>query len=256
MKLLLLLDYPAGLAVAKYLKQNGENIIGAFVPPSNTRNPINQGYPEKILKVLGLTEDRIFKGEDMEKKEILERIKKLNPDLVISVLWGFLIKEDFIIIPKKGCINLHYSYLPYNRGRNPNVWSIVDKTPAGITIHYIDAGADSGDIIVQSQIPITSTDTGASLYQKMVDESINLFKKTWLNIKKGSIKRTKQAIRYPSHRFKDLEEIDNIDLNKSYKAEDLINILRARTFPPFPSAYFVDNSGKKVYVRIQLEKEK
>lgn len=256
MKLLLLIDYPAGFEIAKYLKQRGEDIVGTFIPPPGTRNYINEGYPEKILKVLNLPKEKVFKGEDMEKKEILDKIRKLSPDLVLSIFWGSLLKLELINIPNAGCINLHLSYLPYNRGRNPNVWPIIDKTKAGVTIHYIDSHADSGDIITRSEVIIDSTDTGKILYQKLVAEGIELFKKTWPDIRNGNITRKKQKVKYPAHTVKDLSKIDQISLNKSYVAEDLINILRARTFKPFPSAYFIDKNGKKVCVRIQLEKEK
>lgn len=256
MKLLLLVDYPAGYEITKFLNDKKENIVAAFVPPSGTRNYLNKGYPEKILKVLSLPKEKIFKGESIENKEVLDKVKKLNPDLAISILWNSLLKPEFIDIPTKGCINLHFSYLPYNRGYNPNVWPIIDKTPAGVTIHYIDSGADSGDIITQSKLKIDSTDTGETLYKKIVDEAVKLFKKTWPKIKNGDINKKKQKVKYPAHKKNDLEKIDKIDLNKSYLAEDLINILRARTFHPFPSAYFIDKDGKKVYVRIQLEREK
>lgn len=256
MKLLLLVDYPAGYEIAKYLKKRGEEIVGVFLPPRGTRNYLNKGYPEKILRVLGLPKEKIFDGDDIGKKDILDDVKSLKPDFVLSIFWGVLLKEEFIKIPKKGCINLHLSYLPYNRGRNPNVWPIVDETPAGVTIHYIDSGADSGDIIVQSKVSVESVDTGESLYKKLVDKSINLFKKAWLTIETGRFSRKKQQKRHPAHTVNDLQKIDKIYLNKSYNAKKLINILRARTFPPFPSAYFIDKDGKKVYVRIQLKKEK
>lgn len=256
MRLLLLADYPSGYEITKYLKQRKENIVGLFIPQKDARNSLNEGFPEKIIQILNLPKENIFKGENIEQKELISKIKKLNPDLAISILWGSLLKPKFINIPKLGCINLHLSYLPYNRGRNPNVWPIVNRTPAGVTIHYIDSGADSGDIIAQSQIPIESTDTGETLYKKLVIESINLFKNTWPQFKKGNIKRQKQKERYPAHTKKDLGKIDKIDLTKSYKIEDLLNILRARTFPPFPAAYFIDKNGKKIYVRIQLEREK
>ena len=255
MKVILLADYPAGYEISRFLKQTGEDIVGLFIPRAGTRNPLNEGYPEKILRILNLPKERIFKGEDIEKQETLEKIKTLKPDLILSIFWGFLIKLELINIPKLGCINLHLSYLPYNRGRNPNIWPIVDKTPAGVTIHYINGDADRGDIIAQSEIAVETIDTGETLYNKMVNESIKLFKKTWSNIKSGKIARRKQRIKYRAHTTMDLEKIDEIVLDKSYVAENLINILRARTFRPFPSAYFIDKNGKKIYVRIQLERE-
>jgi len=149
---------------------------------------------------------------------------------------------------------MHLSYLPFNRGKNPNVWPIVDGTPAGVTLHYIDAGIDTGDIIAQVKVPVESVDTGQIVYQKIVSESVNLFKATWPKIKNGPAERIRQDNRRATFRYaRNLKILDTIDQNQKYLAKDLINILRARTFPPFPSAFFIDENGKKVYVRVQLE---
>lgn len=256
MRILLLADYPAGFKIAQFLKNRHENIVGVILPRQGTRNPLNQGYPEKIIDLLGLPNNMIFKDEEMDTPDFLEKVRKIKPDLILSIFWGFLLKPKFYNLASLGGINLHLSYLPYNRGRNPNVWPIVDQTPCGVTLHFIDSNPDSGDIIAQSKIAIKSTDTGGTLYKKLVTESISLFKRTWSSIKKGSIVTKKQSKKFASHTVKDLNKIDHIDLDKYYKASKLINILRARTFPPFPSAFFIDKQGAKVYVRIKLTEEK
>ncbi len=256
MKILLLADYPAGYSITRYLKKRKENIIGLVLPKEGSRNLLNGNSPEKILNELNLPSDSIFRGEDLEKISTLRKIKKLQPDIILSIFWGFLLKPEFFDLANRGCINLHLSYLPYNRGRNPNVWPIVNNTPAGVTLHYIDKYADSGDIIAQSKVQVLLSDTGKSLYKKLVSESIKLFKKTWPDIKNGSINKTRQAKISEAHKVSDLESIDEIDLKKNIRAGNLINILRARTFSPFPAAYFKDDDGKKVFIRVIFQKEK
>jgi methionyl-tRNA formyltransferase len=91
----------------------------------------------------------------------------------------------------------------------------------------------------------------------MLPELVELFKATWPSIKAGTAPIVKQDDgKATFHRAKDFSLLDEIKLDRKYTARDLINLLRARTFPPYPSAYFVDAQGKKIYVRIQLERSK
>lgn len=249
-------DYWAGYEIAKYLKERNENIVGLVVHPPRMEKYLNKGYTKKIIEVFNLPKDRIFNGDKVQKGECLNDIKNLKPDIILAIYYGFLLKPELIKIPPQGCVNIHLAYLPYNRGKNPNVWPIIEGTPAGVTLHYIDENIDTGDIIAQSKIPVESIDTGETLYNKIVLESVNLFKKTWPKIKEGKANRIKQdRSRVTSHYGKDLQKLDVIDLDKTYRAGELINLLRARTFLPHPSAYFIDDKGRKVYVRVQLEYE-
>jgi methionyl-tRNA formyltransferase len=154
----------------------------------------------------------------------------------------------------RGCINLHAALLPYNRGWHTNVWPIIDGSPAGITIHYIDPGVDTGDIIAQHRIPIEPTDTGGSLHEKIIRRQVDLFKEIWPLLREGKTSRTPQDhSKATGHRKAELGEISCIHLDRIYRAGDLINLLRARTYPPYPSAYYVE--GERTYVRIELLRE-
>ncbi|MBI4333144.1 MAG: formyl transferase [Chloroflexi bacterium] len=253
MRILLMADYWAGHEIAKYLKGKSENIVGLAVHPPRMEGYLNRGYTNKIVQALGLPRNKIFDGDEIQRGTCLDDIRKLKPDIILSVFWGLLLKPELLAIPLYGCINVHLAYLPYNRGKNPNVWAIVDGTPAGVTLHYIDEGTDTGDIIAQTMIAVEPIDTGETVYNKSVHESVELFKRTWPDIRDGKPNRTEQnENKATSHLAKDLRKLDVIDLDKKYTARELINLLRARTFPPHPSAYFVDN-GKKVYARVSLE---
>jgi len=249
-------DYWSGYEVAKYLKERNENIVGLAVHPPRMEGYLNRGYTKKIKDILCLPKEVVFEGDDIQSGKHLDKIKALNPDIILTICWGFLLKPELIELPPLGCINMHMAYLPFNRGKNPNVWPIIDGTPAGVTLHYIDAGIDTGDIIAQVNVSVESIDTGQTVYQKIINESVSLFKTAWPKIRSGSAERTPQDNYQATFRYaRDLKILGAIDLNKRYLAMDLINILRARTFPPFPSAYFIDENGKKIYIRVQLEQE-
>jgi methionyl-tRNA formyltransferase len=147
---------------------------------------------------------------------------------------------------------LHPSFLPYNRGSNPNVWSIVEETPAGVTLHYIDKGVDTGNIIAQKHVAVEPLDTGETLYRKLEKTCVALFKATWPLMRSGQVPQLIQDREEGTHHTTaDVNLIDAIDLDKTYTARHLINVIRARTFEPYPGAYF-NYHGQKIYLRLQL----
>jgi methionyl-tRNA formyltransferase len=103
-------------------------------------------------------------------------------------------------------INLHISYLPWNRGADPNFWSFIDNTPKGVTIHYLDEGIDTGDIIVQKEITLdTNNGTLATTYKTLQLGIQELFKQNRINIKNGKNLRKKQMGKGSFHKIKDKE---------------------------------------------------
>ena len=85
-------------------------------------------------------------------------------DLTVSYTYRYILEEQIILALKKNIVNLHNSFLPWNRGKDPNLWSIVNNTPRGVTLHYVSPGLDKGDIIVQRLVPLSSEDTLETSY--------------------------------------------------------------------------------------------
>ena len=121
-----------------------------------------------------------------------EYLQNNNFDIVISFGYRFILKKEHINNTSY-IINLHISYLPYNRGSDPNLWSFLDNTPKGVTIHYLDEGLDTGDIILQKQIFFNNhNETLSSTYERLIKEIQILFIINWNNIKQKKITRIKQ----------------------------------------------------------------
>jgi methionyl-tRNA formyltransferase len=236
-----------GWQVVRWLKERQENIVGAVVHPAG-----RQKHRQEIIASAGVPPAAVFDGACLQDPDILCAIQKLQPDIAVSVFFGYILRPSFLSLPPDGCINLHPSYLPYNRGAHPNVWSIIERTPAGVTLHYIDPGVDTGDIIAQRQVEVEPVDTAETLYHRLERACIDVFCDTWPLVRAGKAPRTKQAsCAGTCHRVRDVEQIDEIDLEATYKAKDLIDLIRARTFPPHCGAYF-RSAGRKVYLRLQL----
>ena len=166
-----------------------------------------------------------------------------------------MLKPELLELFSHGCVNLHAAYLPWNCGWHTNVWPILDGSPAGVTVHFIDPGIDTGDLIAQARVPLTPADTGGSLHRKLTLALISLFKCSWPAIVNGTNQRIPQNHALAtSHRRRDLAPLDKIDRARRYRVRDLLNLLRARTYPPYPAAYYIGN-GQRRYVRVALSEE-
>ncbi len=154
------------------------------------------------------------------------------------------------------CVNIHPGYNPYNRGWFPQVFSILNKRPAGLTIHVMDEEIDHGAIIVQQEIEIESYDTSFSAYNKVIAAEIKLFSKALPHILDGSYSRTKMNGEGNYNSIKDYKALLEIDLDKKVTMREAIDYLRAMTHPPYKNAYFIDDKGRKIMVGIEIEEAK
>lgn len=117
-----------------------------------------------------------------------------NYDFLVSFGYRHIIKKDIIDKFINRIINLHISLLPYNRGADPNFWSYIEQTPKGVTIHYIDEGLDTGDIIVQKEVQDNiETDTLKTSYDRLINEIITLFNDNIEDILKGNVQSIPQS---------------------------------------------------------------
>lgn len=134
-------------------------------------------------------------------------LHRLKPPLVVSFNYLPIVKEDILEILAGRIVNLHISYLPWNRGRSPNVWSYIDDTPRGVTIHVLERGLDTGAIIAQCEVAMDEQrDTLATSYQKLLRAIMELFREHWEALLSGTYTATAQTGAGSYHTAKDLED--------------------------------------------------
>jgi len=246
MKIFLMADNWIGLKVTEHLKNKNEEIVGLAVHPHEYQNLTNE-----IIEESGVGSDKVFVVSKDIEQSLIEEIVNLKPDIILVVFWRYILPESLFLIAPKGAM----AYLPFNRGKNPNVWPIIEGTPAGVCMHYIDSGIDTGRIIARKEVPVEIIDTGKTVYNKQLQAFEILFKETWSKLKKEkniSIAQENEKSTY--HTSKDFESLREIMPDKEYKAIDLINILRSKTFEPHNPCYFMHN-GKKIFISVKLKKE-
>lgn len=152
-----------------------------------TASPVKQYALEKNIPIYQPQKIR-------DNKEFIEEIKKLKPEVICVVAYGKILPQEILDIPEKGCINVHGSLLPKYRGAAPIQWAVIngDKI-TGITTMYMDAGMDTGDMILKEEIPIGEEETTGEIWNKLSNIGGKLLVETLDKIEKGKATRTKQG---------------------------------------------------------------
>ena len=171
---------------------------------------------------------------DSIRKEGVEDLKRLAPDLMITCAFGQILSQEILDIPTFGVINIHASLLPKYRGASPIQYAILNgETETGITIMKTDIGIDTGDIILQEKIPIESKETGGELFDRLSVLGADCIKKTLDLIYGGNVVYTKQDESNATFTKMIKKEHALIDWSKNSK--EIVDLIRA--YNPFPVAY-------------------
>lgn len=173
-------------------------------------------------------------------------IRNLKPMLIIVMGWRTMIPTEVLNIPLRGAVAVHESLLPKYRGFAPVNWAIINgERVSGVTLFYLDEGVDCGDIIAQRKIPIGSTDTGFTLYQKTKIASVEILLDYLEDIENGTASRIKQNEKDATYTCSRTPDDGQIHWGDSSK--DIYNLIRALS-DPYPGA-FTSFEGKKIIIQ-------
>jgi len=142
---------------------------------------------------IAMTEDPLPNASDI-----------LSPmNFIISYGYRHILKTDIISRFSRRIVNLHISLLPWNRGADPNLWSFLEDTPKGVSIHYIDDGIDTGDIVAQREVHYQREDTLRTSYNRLSEGIMTLFQEIWPTLRAGMITAFPQPRGGSFHRLRD-----------------------------------------------------
>ncbi len=181
--------------------------------------------------------------EDINSVEVLSWIQDKSPDVIFCFGWSRLLKQDLLRLAPLGVVGFHPSELPANRGRHPLIWALVlglEKTAS--TFFFMDAGADSGDILSQRKIIIDDTDEACDLYDKVTQTALEQIEEFVPQLTKGTFKRKKQVHLLASTWRKRGSAEGKIDWRMS--AQSIHNLVRGLS-KPYVGAHFIVN-GKEI----------
>lgn len=148
-----------------------------------------------------------------------------STDFIVSFGYRHIIGSDVLEKFPGKVINLHISYLPWNRGSDPNFWSFIDNTPKGVTIHLVDEGLDTGPVLVQRLVSMWDSETLATSYDKLQTSIVNLFSDNWYEIKKGYLPACPQKGDGSYHSRRDFKALDFLTKQWGYETP-VVDLIR------------------------------
>ena len=230
MRTVLLANNRLGADVGRYLADRGD-LVGLVVHPPARR----KWGPQ--LAALGVP--------TWEWPDGLDGVRDLQPDCLFSVLFGYRVPPAWLEVPRWRALNVHPALLPWNAGCHPNVWPLVDGSPAGTTLHVMEPAFDTGAIIAQEEVPTYPDDTALSLYRRLEAASLLMVRRVWPEIETVEPRPQEQGGSY--HR---LNELASLGLD----ADELrvIDKLRARSFPPHGLDF--ERDGQRYRARLEIER--
>lgn len=167
-------------------------------------------------------------------QEFRSQLAAIAPDAIIVVGYGRIIPQWMIDLPPLGNLNLHASLLPRYRGAAPIQWAIArGESVTGVTTMQIDAGLDTGDILLQKEIPITPQDTAVTLAPRMAAIGADLMVETLRGLQAGAVHPRPQD--HAKATLAPILKKEDGQIDFHLTAEEILN--RMRGFQPWPGAY-------------------
>lgn len=165
-------------------------------------------FPDDLSYIIERQGDNVICLSDADEEITRHYIRKNKIDYVLCFGYGRILKKEVFSIVT--CINIHGGFLPYNRGPNPNLWAWIDDTKKGVSIHYIDEGIDTGDLIAQREIEFTPPVTLQTAFDQTVTECKRLFAEEWSKIRSGTAGMFKQQGSGSSHTLRSQKVLEKL----------------------------------------------
>lgn len=200
------------VASLRRLVEDGHEICGVFTQPDKPKNRGMKLIPSPVKEyalMQNLTVYQPLKARDGAAMSIVEQ---LAPELIVVAAYGKILPEELLNYPKYGSINVHSSLLPKYRGAAPINWAILNgETETGVSIMYMAAALDAGDVIAQANTPIDSEEDAQTLTARLAELGAAALSETVTALAEGTATRTPQdesAFTYAPMLSRELSPID------------------------------------------------
>ncbi len=221
-------------------------VVGVLTQPDRPSGRQMKPAPSPVKQLAFEEHLSIYQPENINSPGALQQLAYLKPDLLVVCAYGQILKPDVLELPKLGCLNIHASLLPKYRGSSCIQAAIRDgERKTGLTIMWMNAGLDTGDILLQEPVRIRSRDTAGTLHDKLAELAPKVLLESLALIRAGKAPRIQQNLQEATYAGKLKKEDGHIDWNQPQ-----IQIHRhIRAMDPWPSAYsFLEETdgGKKM----------
>jgi methionyl-tRNA formyltransferase len=213
---------------------------------------------ELIALCSHLPQENILRGSQFRQLPSLQLMRDLNLDCLICIHFPYIVPEAVLSLPRIGVLNLHPAYLPYNRRWHTPSWALLEEMPIGATLHFMDAGIDTGDIVHQRALLPTPGDTANTLYRRLKQLELEVFQEAWPQIAAGTYQRhAQEPLAGTAHQRQDLfvDAIQRLDLDAQVNTGVLIRRLRALTTNRVDEAAYFEVNSRRYRVQVTISEE-
>ncbi|HEY6267946.1 MAG TPA: methionyl-tRNA formyltransferase [Candidatus Acidoferrum sp.] len=216
------------------LAQNYFEILGVITQPDRPRGRGQEVSFSAVKESALEAKIPVYQPEKIRAAESEELLRKLAPDCVVIIAYGQIIPARLLPIPKLGWINLHASLLPKFRGAAPINWAIVNgQIRTGVTTMRIDAGMDTGEMLLQRELEMGPNETAPELAVRLSEIGGPLMAETLLGVTAGTI--VPKAQNHAEATYAPMLKKEDGRIDWSRPAVEIYN--RMRGFAPWPGAY-------------------
>ncbi|MDR3089648.1 MAG: methionyl-tRNA formyltransferase [Desulfobulbaceae bacterium] len=223
----------AATALAALL-HNGEDVAMVVSQPDRPKGRGRHLAPTPVKTVAMAHGLPIMQPQSPKDDEFIARLVALRPDVIIAVAYGRILPPEILALPPLGCLNIHASLLPRYRGAAPIQWAIINgEVETGVSIMKMDAGLDTGGILLQKVMRPAADETSASLFAKLADLGALALLETLALLKSGGVQPQQQDDSQASWARPLQKEDGLIDWARS--AKELHCLIRG--LDPWPTAF-------------------
>ena len=188
----------------------------------------NDSSDEVLAKVCTENDIPHLKHPNVNSEEFISKIIKYDCDILVSMSFNQIFRTEIINLAPMKLINCHAGKLPFYRGRNILNWALInDEKEYGVTVHYVDEGIDTGDIILQNTYPITDEDNYSTLLERAYVDCANTLYNSLVKIRENNATRTVQTTIHPVGMYCGQRKVGDELLNWNQSSRDIFNFVRA-----------------------------
>jgi len=222
----------------KALVREGYRIVAVVTQPDRPKGRKRELTPPPVKVVAQSFGIDVMQPVKLRDPEAVEQIASLKPDLIVTAAYGQILPKAVLTMPKHGCINVHASLLPKYRGGAPVHRAVMNGEPVtGVTIMYMVERLDAGDMIAQTEVPITDADTAGTMFEKLSEAGAELLVRTLPDLLAGRVRAVPQNDAEATYAPNLTREDERIRWERS--SLELFN--QVRGLNPFPGAFTLYN---------------
>ena len=225
-------------------------VVGVYTQPDR---PVGRGLEMKPTPVKRCAQEYgipVFQPEKLTLPGEFERLVALQPDVIVVVAYGQILRQNVLDLPRLGCVNIHSSLLPRWRGAAPIQWAILGgDRESGVSTMKLVQKLDAGDILLQERTPITPEDTAGSLHDRLAEMGAKLILPTLTGLANGTLPGTSQDESRVTYASKLTKEMEALDPHLGVAILDR----RVRALNPWPgtSLWIVGSEGRRERLKVK-----